>query len=56
MSHAAYVKVEKLSSAFHSAHGALVLLGVNTFALLAFEQMGVIPSWVKELAALFLAL
>ena len=32
-----------------------MLLAINTFALLALDQLGQIPSWIKSAAALFLA-
>ena len=31
------------------------LLAVNTFALLALERLGGIPSWIKTAAAIFLS-
>ncbi|HKB80910.1 MAG TPA: hypothetical protein VKH35_14460 [Thermoanaerobaculia bacterium] len=32
-----------------------MLLAINTFALLALEQMGQIPAWLKSAVALFLS-
>ena len=32
-----------------------MILAANTFALLAIEQMGGIPQWIKSAVALFLA-
>jgi len=32
-----------------------MILGINTFALLALEQLGGIPQWVKSAVAMFLA-
>ena len=32
-----------------------MLLAINTFALLALEQLGQIPAWIKSAVALFLA-
>jgi len=32
-----------------------MLLAVNTFALLALDRLGQIPSWLKSAVALFLA-
>ena len=32
-----------------------MLLAVNTFALLAINQLGGIPDWIKSAAALFLS-
>ena len=32
-----------------------MLLGVNTFALLALERLGGIPQWIKSAVAVFLA-
>jgi hypothetical protein len=39
-----------------SAQYALpMLLAINTFALLAIDQLGGIPAWIKSAAALFLS-
>ena len=32
-----------------------MVLAINTFALLALNQLGQIPSWIKSAVALFLA-
>ncbi len=32
-----------------------MLLAINTFALLAIDQLGGIPAWIKSVAALFLS-
>jgi hypothetical protein len=32
-----------------------MLLAVNTFALLALERLGGVPTWIKSAVALFLA-
>jgi hypothetical protein len=32
-----------------------MLLAINTFALLAIDQLGGIPDWIKSAAALFLS-
>jgi len=32
-----------------------MLLAINTFALLALNQLGQIPAWIKSAVALFLA-
>lgn len=42
--------------AFAAAPAMLpMLLAVNTFALLALERLGGIPTWIKSAVALFLA-
>jgi hypothetical protein len=42
-----------LSSA--SSYALPMLLAINTFALLALDRLGQIPSWIKSAVALFLA-
>lgn len=32
-----------------------VLLAINTFALLALDRLGEVPSWIKSAVAVFLA-
>ena len=45
----------KLESTFSTAYILPGLLAVNTVALLALDQLGGIPSWLKTVIALFLA-
>ncbi|HXI13877.1 MAG TPA: hypothetical protein VNM92_14710 [Thermoanaerobaculia bacterium] len=56
MSQVAQIKAAKVVVAFHSSYGVMALLGFNTLALIALEQMHGIPSWIKSAAAIFLAL
>lgn len=56
MSEVAQIRAAKIVTAFHSTYGAMALLGFNTLALVALEQMHGIPSWIKTAAAIFLAL
>ncbi len=39
-----------------STYGLPMLLAINTFALLALDRLGQIPSWIKSAVAVFLAL
>lgn len=45
-------KLEQLSA---SAYVLPTVLAVNTFTLLALDQLGGIPNWIKTATALFLA-
>jgi hypothetical protein len=38
-----------------SSYALPMLLAINTFALLAFDRLGEIPSWIKSAVAVFLA-
>jgi hypothetical protein len=38
-----------------STYGLPMLLAINTFALLALDRLGQIPSWIKSAVAVFLA-
>jgi hypothetical protein len=38
-----------------SAYALPMLLAINTFALLALDRLGEIPSWIKSAVAVFLA-
>jgi hypothetical protein len=42
-------------SASTSSYALPMLLAINTFALLALEQLGQIPAWIKSAVAVFLA-
>jgi hypothetical protein len=43
------------SNAISIQYALPMLLAVNTFALLAFDQLGGIPDWIRSAAAIFLA-
>lgn len=43
------------SNAISVQYALPMLLTVNTFALLAIDQLGGIPDWIKSAAALFLS-
>jgi hypothetical protein len=43
------------SNAISVQYALPMLLAVNTFALLAIDQLGGIPDWIRSAAALFLA-
>jgi hypothetical protein len=45
----------KIESLFSAQFIVPALLGVNTFALLALQQLGGMPDWIKTAAALFLS-
>ena len=45
----------KLDSVFSTAYVLPGMLAVNTVALLALDQLGGVPSWLKTITALFLA-
>lgn len=38
-----------------SGYALPMLLGVNTLVLVALDQLGAVPSWIKAAATLFLA-
>jgi hypothetical protein len=42
-------------SAVSTSYTLPMLLAINTFALLALNQLGQIPAWIKSAVALFLA-
>jgi len=44
-----------LSTLASSSYALPMVLAINTFALLALEQLGQIPSWIKSAVALLLA-
>jgi len=45
----------KLESALSANYVLPAILATNTFVLLALDQLGQIPTWVKTAAALFLS-
>ena len=46
---------ETRSNAISVQYALPMLLAVNTFALLAIDQLGGIPDWIKSAAALLLS-
>jgi len=50
-----FAQTRKLESVFTTSYLLPAMLGANTLALLALEQLGAIPNWIKTAAALFLA-
>ena len=46
---------ETRSNAISVQYALPMLLAINTFALLAIDQLGCIPTWIKSAAALFLS-
>jgi hypothetical protein len=46
---------ETRSTAISVQYALPMLLAVNTFALLAIDQLGGIPDWIKSAAALLLS-
>lgn len=55
MNNIAQTRTTKLESALSTAYVLPGMLAVNTVALLALNQLGGIPSWVKTAAAIFLS-
>ena len=55
MNNIAQTRTTRLESAFSAATVLPSVLALNTMALLALNQLGGIPAWVKTAAALFLA-
>ncbi len=53
MNNVAETRSNAMSAA--SSYALPMLLGINTFALLALDRLGQIPSWLKSAVALFLA-
>jgi hypothetical protein len=55
MNNIAQTRTSKLESAISAAYLLPGMLALNTLALVALNQLGGIPSWVKAAAALFLS-
>jgi hypothetical protein len=55
MNNVAQTRSTRLESALSATYVLPAMLAVNTVALLALDQIGGIPQWVKTAAALFLA-
>jgi len=49
------LRASRLESVLSAGYILPSMLALNTVALLALDQLGGIPSWVKAAAALFLA-
>lgn len=45
----------KIESAIPAGYALPTVLALNTFALLALDQLGGVPAWIKSAAALFLS-
>jgi hypothetical protein len=55
MNNIAQTRTTRIESVLSTAYVLPAMLAVNTVALLALDQIGGIPQWVKAAAALFLA-
>ena len=55
MNNFADTRTTKLESALSANYVLPIVLAANTFALLALDQLGGIPTWIKTAAALFLS-
>ncbi|HEX8170350.1 MAG TPA: hypothetical protein VF824_07415 [Thermoanaerobaculia bacterium] len=55
MNNLAQTRTNKLEAAFNTAYVLPAVLAVNTAALVALEQLGGIPTWIKTAVALFLS-
>ena len=48
-------QTRKIETALSATYVLPAVLAANTFALLALEQLGGIPNWIKTATALFLS-
>ena len=55
MNNIAQTGATKLESAATLPYVVPALLAINTFALLALDQVGGIPNWIKSVVAFFLS-
>ena len=55
MNNVAQTRTTRIESVLSTSYILPGMLAVNTVALLALDQIGGIPQWVKTVAALFLA-
>jgi len=55
MNNIAQTRGSKLVTLFSAQMIVPAMLGVNTLALIALQQLGGIPDWIKTAAALFLS-
>ncbi|HEV7764780.1 MAG TPA: hypothetical protein VGQ76_07265 [Thermoanaerobaculia bacterium] len=56
MNNVAQTRTTRIESALSATYVLPAILAVNTVALLALDQIGGIPQWLKGAVALFLAL
>jgi len=55
MNNVAQTRTRKLEAALSAQYVLPAMLATNTLALVALDQLGGIPQWVKSAVALFLA-
>jgi hypothetical protein len=55
MNNVAQTRTTKLETAVSAAYALPAMLAANTVALLALDQLGGIPHWIKTAVALFLS-
>ncbi len=55
MNNVAQTRTTRIETALSATYVLPAMLAVNTVALLALDQIGGIPQWIKAAAALFLA-
>lgn len=55
MNNIAQTRTNKLEALFSAQVFVPTMLGMNTLAFVALQQLGGIPDWIKTAAALFLA-
>ena len=55
MNNIAQTRGNKLESIFSAQVFVPMMLGMNTLALVALQQLGGIPDWIKTAGALFLS-
>ena len=55
MNNIAQSRVTKIESALPASWALPTILAANTFALLALDQLGGIPNWIKTATSLFLS-
>jgi len=55
MNNIAQSSLTKFESTLPASWALPAILAVNTFALLALEQLGGIPTWIKTATAVFLS-
>ena len=55
MNTTAQTRINKLESVLPASWALPAVLAANTFALLALDQLGGIPTWIKTATAVFLS-
>jgi hypothetical protein len=55
MNNLAQTRVSRIESVLPASWALPLLLAANTFALVALDQLGGIPNWIKTATALFLS-